>query len=67
VLVSTGIVTCHWPPPICGAGDVTFTQLPDVRLVRDCTVKPADASGHVNVKLVGIAARLMAGALVLNA
>ena len=51
---------------ICGAGDATFTQLPTARFVRACTVNPADASGHVSVRLDGELVRLMAGLFVLN-
>lgn len=51
---------------ICGAGDGTFTQFPNIRFVRDCTVKPADASGHVSVNVVGVVLKLIGGLLLLN-
>ena len=44
---------------ICGKGDATFAQLPNARFVLDCTVKPADASGQVSVRLDGNALKLI--------
>src|ERR1043166_8591620 len=61
-----GIVSCHWLPMSCGAGEVTFTQFPKTRFVRDCNVKPADASGHVSARFVEIEVAAMVGLLVLN-
>src|ERR1043166_5566345 len=61
-----GMVICHWPPIICGAGEVTFTQFPKTKFVRDCSVNPADASGHVSVRFVEIAVAAMVGLLVLS-
>lgn len=41
-----GSVTWMLVPMICGAGHVTFTQLPENKFVRDRNVNPAFASGH---------------------
>ena len=59
-------MTCHWPATICGVGDATVIQLPDARFVLDCTVKPADASGQVRVRFVGVVVALMLGLIVLK-
>jgi hypothetical protein len=37
-----------------------------MRFVRDCSVKPAEASGQVRIRFVGVAAMLIGGLLALN-
>ena len=54
-------VTCHCPPTICGRGDVTVSQSPNERFVRDCKVKLLDARGQDNVKFVSARKTLKLG------
>ena len=64
--VGCGSATCHWLPTICGAGEATFTQPPSVRFVRDCRVKPADASGYESTLFVPASPTITGGLLALN-
>ena len=61
VFAGAASTNCHWSPTICGAGEVTFTQVPKARFVRDCNVKPSLASGHENVRFVPVSVKLMDG------
>ena len=65
-LPERGIVICHRPPAICGGTEVKLSQFPCMRLVLDCTMKPADDTGHERVKLLAEVEYATVGLFVLN-
>src|SRR5689334_2740936 len=64
--VGGGNATCHCSPTICGAGDVTLTQLLETKSLDDCKANPADAKGHEISRFVSVMLILIEGLLVLR-